>query len=149
MTNALAVEIVELDAADAETGLERIRRARDPERPVLVVAAAREAALAVPALLAGATDFALLPRDSRWLEELRAREAERRSRALLAQAPPEHDRLLVDVPAGGVPFEEYERRIIEHALARADWNRSKAARELGISRPRLLRKIARYGLREP
>jgi transcriptional regulator of acetoin/glycerol metabolism len=38
---------------------------------------------------------------------------------------------------------------VAHALERAGWNRSRAARELGISRPRLLRKIARYGITEP
>jgi hypothetical protein len=145
----LYVEIVELDGAEPEAGLERIRRACDPERRVLVVAAARDGTLAGPAFLAGATDFALLPRDSGWLEELRAADAERSARQVRACAPEGHDRLLVDVPPEGFSFEQYERRIVEHALERAGWNRSRAARELGISRPRLLRKIARYGLVEP
>lgn len=144
-----SVAIVELDGIDRVEGLERIRRARDPERSIRVVAASRDPGLAVPAMLAGAADFALLPRDSVWLEEVRLAEAGRRSRAIRASAPEGHERLLVDVPPGGLPYEEYERRIVEHALARADWNRSRAARELGISRPRLLRKIARHGLREP
>ena len=147
--SASSVVIVELDGVDRAEGLERIRRTRDPERSLLVVAVSRDPSLAVAALLAGAADFALLPRDSRWLEELRETEAERQSRAIRASAPEGHERLLVDVPRGGLPYEEYERRIVEHALARAGWNRSRAARELGISRPRLLRKIARYGLREP
>jgi len=100
-------------------------------------------------MLAGAADFALLPRDSRWLEKVRTVEAERRSRAVAGCAPEGHERLVVDVPPAGFAYEEYERRIVAHALERAGWNRSRAARELGISRPRLLRKIARYGLLEP
>ena len=144
---APAVVIVELDGVGRAEGLERIRRAGDPERAVRVVAVSRDPTLATPAMLAGAADFALLPRDARWLEEIRKTEAERQSRAIRASAPEGHERLLVDVPPGGLPYEEYERRIVEHALARSDWNRSRAARELGISRPRLLRKITRFGLR--
>jgi DNA-binding NtrC family response regulator len=144
-----AVLIVELDGIEPEAGLDRIRRARDPERGVRIVAAARDPALAVPAMLAGADDFALLPRDARWLDEIRTAEAERFSRAVAASAPAGHERLVVEVPAAGLAFEEFERRIVAHALERAGGNRSRAARELGISRPRLLRKIARYGLDEP
>lgn len=142
----IEIRIVELDGADGEEGLERIRNACDPEGSVQVVAASRDPALAVPAMLAGASDFALLPRDSAWLEEVREAEAERRSRAVAASAPQGLERLVVDVPPAGLAYEEYERRIVAHALERARWNRSRAARELGISRPRLLRKIARYGL---
>lgn len=143
------VVIVELDGVDRAEGLDRIRRARDPERSIRVVAVAHDPELGVPAMLAGAMDFALLPRDAAWLAELRQAESDRRSHELRASAPLGHDRLLVDVPPTGLPYDEYERRIVEHALARSDWNRSRAARELGISRPRLLRKIDRYGLREP
>jgi two-component system, NtrC family, response regulator AtoC len=58
----------------------------------------------------------------------------------------EFDHFVIDLPPEGFPFEEYERRIIAHALKRNRWNRSHAARELGISRPRLLRKIEKYRL---
>lgn len=143
------VLIVELDGLEPAAGLDRIRQEFDSEGSVRIVAASRDASLAVPAMLAGAADFALLPRDSRWLGEIRQVEAERRSRAIAACAPDGHERLVVDVPAAGLAYEEYERRIVAHALDRAGWNRSRAARELGISRPRLLRKIARYGLDEP
>jgi DNA-binding NtrC family response regulator len=143
------VMIVELDGIERGEGLDRIRRACDPERPVRIVAASRDPALAVPAMFAGADDFALLPRDSRWLEEIEKAEAERRTRAIAAAAPEGHERLVVDVPTTGLSYQEYERRIVAHALERAVGNRSRAARELGISRPRLLRKIARYGLDEP
>jgi transcriptional regulator with PAS, ATPase and Fis domain len=56
------------------------------------------------------------------------------------------DHFEIDLPPEGFPFEEYERRIIGHALERNRWNRSHTARELGISRPRLLRKIEKYQL---
>ena len=61
----------------------------------------------------------------------------------------EFDHLVIDLPPEGFRFEEYERRIIAHALKRNRWNRSHAARELGISRPRLLRKIEKYELVPP
>ena len=144
-----SILIVDLDGLDRAEGLERIREACDPERSVRVVAASRDPALAMPAMLAGAADFALLPRDRRWLEESRRMEAERRSQAVAAAAPEGFERLVVDVPTAGFAYGEYERRIVAHALERAGWNRSRAARELGISRPRLLRKISRYGLAEP
>ncbi|HUP20300.1 MAG TPA: sigma-54 dependent transcriptional regulator [Gemmatimonadota bacterium] len=59
------------------------------------------------------------------------------------------ERLVIDLPSGGVAFDEYERRIVAHVLERNGWNRSQTARELGISRPRLLRKIEKYELEEP
>jgi SHS2 domain-containing protein len=144
------VVIVELEEADGvASGIERIRRACDAEPSARVVAVSHDPALALPAMFAGAADFALLPRDSAWLEDVRSAEADRRERALRASAPEGHGRLLIDVPPAGLPYEEYERRIVEHALECAGWNRSRAARELAISRPRLLRKIARFGLRDP
>jgi DNA-binding NtrC family response regulator len=143
------LRIVELDGLEPAEAIQRIRQACDPERAVLVLATSRDPALAASALFAGADDFALLPRDARWLEEIRVAQARRKSRAIAASAPEDHERLVVDVPQGGLAYEEYERRIVAHALARAGGNRSRAARELGISRPRLSRKIARYGLAEP
>ncbi len=56
------------------------------------------------------------------------------------------ERLVIPLPPEGLSFDEYERRIIAAALRRNDWNRSKTARELEISRPRLLRKIEKYEL---
>ena len=140
------VVIVDLDRAGERAAVE-VRGAADPRRPVLVLAVSHDPALAGTALAAGATDFALLPRDAAWLGAAVLRERDRRLRAAGTQEG--DDRLVVDVPAAGLTFEEYERRIVEHALARAGWNRSRAARELEISRPRLLRKIDRHGLIEP
>jgi len=44
-------------------------------------------------------------------------------------------------------FEEYERRILAHALATTGWNVKQAALRLGIGRATLYRKIDRYDLR--
>lgn len=139
--------IVDLDRA-GDRAADVVRGAADPGRAVVVLAVSRDPALACPALAAGATDYALLPRDAAWLEDAVRRERDLRAGGREG-APGGPDRLVVDVPAAGLAFEDYEKRIIEHALRRAGWNRSRAARELEISRPRLLRKIERYGLTEP
>ena len=54
--------------------------------------------------------------------------------------------LVIDIPKGGVSFEEVEQQLIEHTLRSTEWNRNQAARMLKISRPRLLRKIEKYKL---
>ncbi|MBW3660126.1 MAG: sigma-54 dependent transcriptional regulator [Gemmatimonadetes bacterium] len=58
----------------------------------------------------------------------------------------EVDRLVIELPPEGLPFDEFERQVIAHALERNEWNKSQTARELEISRPRLLRKIDKYDL---
>ena len=141
------IVIVDLDLPGPEPRA-RIARAADPELAIAVVAVSRDPALAAVALAAGA-DFALLPRDLAWLSDALRRERARRAPPDEARAAPDRDRLVVDVPPEGLPFEEFERQVIEHALSRTGWNRSRAARELGISRPRLHRKIERYGIRKP
>ena len=47
-------------------------------------------------------------------------------------------------PGEILPFEEYERRILAHALATTGWNVKQAALRLGIGRATLYRKIDRY-----
>lgn len=136
------VRIVDLD--EEENRIAALARAADPERGTLTVAVSRNPAHAPAALAAGASDFMLLPRDRGWLIAALLRERDRR-RASAAES----DRLVVEIPPRGLAFQEYERRVVEHALARTGWNRSRAARELGISRPRLQRKIERYGLEAP
>ncbi len=54
--------------------------------------------------------------------------------------------LVIDFPTEGVTFEDVERQLIEHTLKSTGWNKNKAARMLKISRPRLLRKVVKYGL---
>ena len=142
------VVVVDLDSPGADPRA-RIERVSDPESGISVVAVSRDPVLATVALAAGA-DFALLPRDQAWLAETLRRDRQAHPRPLEPDAPrPGPGRLVVDVPPEGLPFEEFERRVIELALVRAGWNRSRAARELGISRPRLLRKIERHGIRRP
>ena len=56
-----------------------------------------------------------------------------------------------DLPHGGsLPetLQEYERRMLEEALARSDGKRGRAARELGISRFALLRRMQRLGMEQ-
>lgn len=64
-------------------------------------------------------------------------------------AEDERNRLVIELPEAGFSFDEYEGRIVAHVLARNGWNRSRTARELGISRPRLLRKIQKHELEVP
>ena len=57
------------------------------------------------------------------------------------------------VPAGGSlclrdVLAETEKRVIQQALDQEKWNRTQAARVLGISRRQLFDKIRLYGLRE-
>jgi transcriptional regulator of acetoin/glycerol metabolism len=46
-------------------------------------------------------------------------------------------------------LEEVEREHVEKVLALCGWNRSQAARVLGIDRRTLFTKVQRYGLAEP
>jgi transcriptional regulator with PAS, ATPase and Fis domain len=51
---------------------------------------------------------------------------------------------------GAVPLHsDAERRVVEQALVRSGWNRTRAARRLGIDRTTLWRKIREYGLEPP
>jgi ActR/RegA family two-component response regulator len=140
---AAATEWADVRVVDLDEGsgvIAALARAADPERTIVTVAVSRNPAHAPVALAAGAGDFALLPRDRGWLAAAILRERDRRATVA------EPERLIVEIPSKGLSFEEFERRVVEHALERAGWNRSRAARELGISRPRLQRKIERYGL---
>jgi DNA-binding NtrC family response regulator len=49
----------------------------------------------------------------------------------------------------GEAREQFERRFVEVALARAGGNRARAARSLGISRQGLLKLLSRLGLENP
>jgi len=59
-----------------------------------------------------------------------------------ADASPDHPMSLKDLVA------ETERRAIQHALEQTNWNRTQAARLLGISRRQLFDKIQQYGLHQ-
>lgn len=45
-------------------------------------------------------------------------------------------------------IEDLERKMIQEALQRAKWNKSEAARELGISRSNLIAKVQGYGMEQ-
>ena len=51
-----------------------------------------------------------------------------------------------NVPPGGIVLEEVERRLITSALSRADGNKSKAARLLGLTRDTLRYRMEKYKL---
>ena len=50
-------------------------------------------------------------------------------------------------PSGPGVIEAMERTLIEKVLAECDWNKSQAARRLGIGRRTLYSKAAKYGIR--
>jgi PAS domain S-box-containing protein len=64
-----------------------------------------------------------------------------------AECLPQHLLTGSAAPASGLDaLEQVEREAVRQALARHDNNRTRAARELGIHRSTLIRKIKRYGL---
>jgi len=58
----------------------------------------------------------------------------------------EGKKLFLNIGPEGLSLVEAEKRLIAEVLKLSRGNRSKAAKMLGVSRPRLLRKIRRYGL---
>ena len=64
---------------------------------------------------------------------------------LPAQLIPENNSVIV---AGGLTLKEVEKRAIEEALQRNQWKKVKTARELGIDKNTLRRKIKRLGIVE-
>ncbi len=59
---------------------------------------------------------------------------------------PEHLRTSENPLRSGMTLEAMERTAVENALKRHDGNRDEAAKELGIHRSTLYRKLRRYGL---
>jgi two-component system response regulator AtoC len=55
----------------------------------------------------------------------------------------------VALPAEGLKFEDLERDLVLAALERSGWNKSRAARLLGMDRDWLRYRIERYALKEP
>jgi len=67
------------------------------------------------------------------------------------QTPSEADRsVAVEIPEGGISLDEavneFERRLILHALHKSDWVKSKAAQLLNVNRTTLIEKIKRQKL---
>jgi DNA-binding NtrC family response regulator len=59
------------------------------------------------------------------------------------------DALEIDLPPQGVSLEAIEKELILRALHRCDWNQTRAARYLDISRKTLIYRIERHGIQKP
>jgi DNA-binding NtrC family response regulator len=119
---------------DGRQGIDALARilATDPDVSVILMTAFGSVNLAVEALKRGASDFILKPwANDRLIESVAAAvEATRRKREA----------------ARGLDIESLEKNAIEAAVARAKGNLSVAAAALGLSRPALYRRLAKYGL---
>jgi transcriptional regulator with PAS, ATPase and Fis domain len=74
----------------------------------------------------------------------------RGGRILAAHLPPEITRHHSSGPLRSVPrHSQREEQLLDAALRRHGWNRTRAARDLGIDRTTLWRKIREYGLTPP
>jgi two-component system NtrC family response regulator len=55
----------------------------------------------------------------------------------------------VSLPEAGLSLEEVEKELILRALQKHDWNQSRAARYLGITRHTLLYRIEKHNIARP
>jgi DNA-binding NtrC family response regulator len=118
-------------SGDAGLNALTLIQAFDPCLAVVLMTAYGGVALAVEALKRGAADFILKPwRNDKLVAAVTAAANITRSR---------REKLTPQLDA-------VERSTIERALARHDGNISLAAAELGLSRPALYRRMAKYGL---
>lgn len=106
-------------------------RAADPDLAVVLMTAYGGVTLAVEALKRGAADFVLKP----WHNE-----------KLVAAVDAAADATRVRRDADRLNLDVLERQTIERALAQHRGNISLAAAALGLSRPALYRRLAKYGL---
>lgn len=63
--------------------------------------------------------------------------------------PAQSDTIPMAIPEEGISLEGVERELLLRALKKADWNQSKAARYLDISRKTLIYRMEKYGLSKP
>jgi two-component system NtrC family response regulator len=59
------------------------------------------------------------------------------------------DALEIDLPPQGISLEAIEKELILKALRRCDWNQTRAARYLDVSRKTLIYRIEKHGIQEP
>lgn len=59
------------------------------------------------------------------------------------------DALEIDLPSQGISLEAIEKELILRALHTCDWNQSRAARYLDLSRKTLLYRIEKHGIKKP
>ncbi|MFH1891776.1 MAG: sigma-54 dependent transcriptional regulator [Candidatus Zixiibacteriota bacterium] len=60
----------------------------------------------------------------------------------------DRQQITIDVPPQGVTLREIEKRVVKHVLDMCEWNKSEAAKFLGISRARLRRILEDAGLNQ-
>lgn len=65
-----------------------------------------------------------------------------------ATAPAEWSRV-IEIPPEGLSLQEGESKLIQEILRLTKWNKTRASQILGISRPRLARKIEEYRITDP
>lgn len=58
-------------------------------------------------------------------------------------------KIYLDIPNDGISLEEVEKELLIKALEKTEWNQSKAARYLDISRKTLLYRMEKYGIAPP
>jgi two-component system NtrC family response regulator len=69
--------------------------------------------------------------------------------AIRAPRAKESSSLPVSLPEAGLSLEKVEKELIQRALEKHDWNQSRAARYLGITRHTLLYRMDKHGLARP
>ncbi len=67
----------------------------------------------------------------------------------LRQGKASTDALQIDFPSQGISLEAIEKELILRALNKSDWNQSRAARYLDISRKTLIYRIEKHGIQKP
>ena len=55
----------------------------------------------------------------------------------------------VELPAAGIDLEQLERSLVVQALARSDWNQTKAAGMLGLNRDQIRYRVEKFKLEKP
>ncbi len=110
------------------------RLAKTPDLPVVVVTGHSGMAIAIQAMRLGAQDFVVKPwNNDRFLASVRAAiETPRRTPA--------------NLPPQDLNLERSERALIQAALTRRQFNVSQAAKDLGLTRAALYRRMEKHGL---
>lgn len=119
-----------------EAGLSFLEKALalTPELPVVVVTGHSGMAIAIQAMRLGAQDFVVKPwNNDRFLGAIQA----------ALEAP---RRVPVGLPPKDLNLERSERALVQAALTRHGFNVSQAAKDLGITRAALYRRMEKHGL---
>lgn len=108
--------------------------AATPDLPVVVVTGHSGMAIAIQAMRLGAQDFVVKPwNNDRFLASVRA----------AIETP---RRTPLSLPPRDLNLERAERSLIEAALTRRQFNVSQAAKDLGLTRAALYRRMEKHGL---